>query len=118
PDARPLAVDEAYYEYAGETAVPLLEEGVVVIRTFSKAFGLAGARIGYLLAERETAAQLRARQSPAPVSTLSVALALAALRTPPDVADVVEERDRLTAELRTLGFEPLPSRANFVFVHT
>ena len=118
PAARPLVVDEAYFEYAGETAVPLLDDGVIVIRTFSKAFGLAGARIGYLLAQRDAAADLRARQAPAPVSTLSVALALAALRTPPDVADVVEERDRLTAELRTLGFEPLPSRANFVFVPT
>ncbi|HEY3543895.1 MAG TPA: aminotransferase class I/II-fold pyridoxal phosphate-dependent enzyme, partial [Gaiellaceae bacterium] len=119
PDARPLAVDEAYIEYApGETAVPLLEDGVAVIRTFSKAFALAGARIGYLLADRDTAAELRARQSPAPVSTLSVALALAALRNPPDVAPVIEERERLTTELRALGLEPLPSRANFVFVPT
>ena len=118
PAARPLVVDEAYFEYAGETAVPLLDDGVIVIRTFSKAFGLAGARIGYLLAARDTAAELRARQAPAPVSTLSVALALAALRTPPDVAPVIEERERLAGELRTLGFEPLPSRANFVFVPT
>ena len=118
PAARPLVVDEAYFEYAGETAVPLLDDGVIVIRTFSKAFGLAGARIGYLLAGRDTAAELRARQAPAPVSTLSVALALAALRTPPDVAPVIEERERLAGELRTLGFEPLPSRANFVFVPT
>src|SRR3954447_19805433 len=105
PAARPLAVDEAYFEYAGETAVPLLDDGVVVIRTFSKAFGLAGARIGYLLAERETAPELRARQAPAPVSTLSVALALAALQSPPDVAPVVDERERLSAELRRLGLE-------------
>jgi histidinol-phosphate/aromatic aminotransferase/cobyric acid decarboxylase-like protein/imidazoleglycerol phosphate dehydratase HisB len=118
PAARPLVVDEAYVEYAGETAVPLIDEGVVVIRTFSKAFGLAGARIGYLLAERDTAAELRARQAPAPVSTLSVALALAALRTPPDVTGVLEERERLASELRSLGYEPLPSRANFVFVPT
>jgi histidinol-phosphate/aromatic aminotransferase/cobyric acid decarboxylase-like protein/imidazoleglycerol phosphate dehydratase HisB len=117
PAARPLVVDEAYFEYSGgETAVGLLDEGVVVVRTFSKAFALAGARIGYLLAEPELAAELRARQSPAQVSTLSVALALAALRNPPDVAPVLEERERLTTELRTLGFEPLPSRANFVFV--
>ena len=118
PAARPLVVDEAYFEYAGETAVPLLDDGVIVIRTFSKAFGLAGARIGYLLAGRDTAAELRARQAPAPVSTLSVALALAALRTPPDVAPVIEERERLAGELSTLGFEPLPSRANFFFVPT
>jgi histidinol-phosphate/aromatic aminotransferase/cobyric acid decarboxylase-like protein/imidazoleglycerol phosphate dehydratase HisB len=118
PVARPLVVDEAYFEYAAETAVPLLDDGVIVIRTFSKAFGLAGARIGYLLAERDTAAGLRARRAPAPVSTLSVALALAALRSPPDVTAVVEERERLAAALRALGFEPLPSHANFVFVPT
>lgn len=117
PAARPLAVDEAYFEYAGETAAGLIhDDEVVVIRTFSKAFALAGARVGYLLAGRELAAELRARQSPAPVSTLSAALALAALRNPPDVSWVVEERERLAAELRALGFEPLPSRANFVFL--
>jgi histidinol-phosphate aminotransferase/imidazoleglycerol-phosphate dehydratase/histidinol-phosphatase len=116
PDARPLVVDEAYFEYAGESAVELIDDGVVVIRTFSKAFALAGARIGYLLASVDTAAELRTRQAPAPVSTLSVALALAALRTPPDVAPVVDERERLTARLRELGYAPRDSRTNFVFV--
>ena len=116
PAARPLVVDEAYYEYAGESAVVLLDEDVVVLRTFSKAFGLAGARVGYALARAELAAELRARQAPAPVSTLSAALALAALRTPPDVGPTIEERERLARELRTLGYAPLPSRANFVFV--
>jgi histidinol-phosphate aminotransferase/imidazoleglycerol-phosphate dehydratase/histidinol-phosphatase len=117
PDARPLAVDEAYFEYAGgETAAGLVGDGVVVIRTFSKAFALAGARIGYLLADADTAGELQQRQAPAQVSTLSVALALAALRTPPDVTAVVEERERLTQELRALGFEPRPSYANFVYV--
>jgi histidinol-phosphate/aromatic aminotransferase/cobyric acid decarboxylase-like protein/imidazoleglycerol phosphate dehydratase HisB len=116
PDARPLVVDEAYFEYAGESAVDLLDEGVIVIRTFSKAFALAGARIGYLLAAPDTAAELAARQAPAPVSTLSVALALAALRSPPDVAPVLEERERLAAELRALGHAPLESHANFLFL--
>ena len=50
PDARPLVVDEAYFEYSGETALPLLDDGVVVLRTFSKLFALAGARVGYALA--------------------------------------------------------------------
>lgn len=116
PEQRPLVVDEAYGEYAGETAVPLLDDRVIVLRTFSKAFGLAGARIGYLLAAAGIASELRARQAPAPVSTLSVALALAALRNPPDVAPVVAERERLATELRSLGYAPLPSHANFVFV--
>ena len=117
PVSRPLAVDEAYFEYAGVSAAGLVhDEQVVVIRTFSKAFALAGARIGYLLAGRELATELRARQSPEPVSKLSAALAVAALRSPPDVGWVVEERERLATELRTLGLEPLPSHANFVFV--
>jgi histidinol-phosphate/aromatic aminotransferase/cobyric acid decarboxylase-like protein/imidazoleglycerol phosphate dehydratase HisB len=117
PAARPLAVDEAYFEYAGTTAAGLIhDEDVVVIRTFSKAFALAGARVGYALAGRALAAELRERQSPAPISTLSAALAVAALRRPPDVSWVVEERERLATELRALGLDPLPSYANFVFV--
>ena len=119
PEARPLAVDEAYFEYSGgESAVPLIEDGVVVIRTFSKAFALAGARIGYLLAAKDTAAALYEHQAPAQVSTLSVALALAALRTPPDVTPVIEERERLATELRALGYDVKPSYANFVYFAT
>jgi imidazoleglycerol-phosphate dehydratase / histidinol-phosphatase len=116
PAARPLIVDEAYYEYAGETAAALIDEGIVVIRTFSKAFGLAGGRVGYALADAGTAAELNRRQSPAPISTLSAALALAALADPPDVSAQVEERERLARGLRALGLEPLPSRTNFLFV--
>ncbi len=73
PEARPLVVDEAYYEYAGVTALPLIDDGdVVVLRTFSKSFALAGARVGYALAAPDLAAELNARQAPAPVSSLSV----------------------------------------------
>jgi imidazoleglycerol-phosphate dehydratase len=117
PAARPLVVDEAYFEYAEDPgAVGLIDDDVVVIRTFSKIFALASARIGYALASRELAAELNARQAPEPVSTLSVALALAALESPPDPAPVIEERERLAAELRALGYEPLPSRTNFLYV--
>jgi histidinol-phosphate aminotransferase len=117
PAARPLFVDEAYFEYAGETAVPLLDEGVIVARTFSKAFGLASARVGYAIATADVAAELNARQEPAPVSTLSAALALAALEAgPPDVSATIAERERLADGLRSLGLEPLPSWTNFLFV--
>ncbi len=116
PAARPLVVDEAYFEYAGETAVELIEDGVIVIRTFSKAFGLAGARAGYALADSETAAELNRRQAPLPMSTPAAALALAALASPPDVGPVLEERERFAEALRTLGLSPWPSRANFLFV--
>ena len=117
PEARPLVVDEAYYEYCGETALPSIEEGdVIVLRTFSKAFALAGARVGYALSSRELAQELYARQAPAPVTSLSASLAVAALASPPDVRPVVEERERLASSLRAIGLEPLPSNANFLFV--
>src|SRR5262245_35719347 len=116
PSARPLVVDEAYFEYSGATAVDLIEDDVIVIRTFSKAFGLAGARVGYALAGREVAAELNQRQHPAPLSTLSAALALAGLEAPPDVTPILEERERMAERLRELGFEPLPSAANFLYV--
>ncbi len=116
PDARPLICDEAYYEYCGETSVPLIGDGVIVLRTLSKAFALAGARVGYALADRETAAELNARQAPAPISTVSAALAVAALVSPPDVRPALEERERLAAALRAIGLPPLPSSTNFLFV--
>jgi histidinol-phosphate aminotransferase len=116
PDARPLVVDEAYHEYSGTTAVDLIEEGVIVIRTFSKVFGLAGARVGYALAGLDVAAELNHRQHPAPLSTLSAALALAALAAPPDVRPILDERARMEARLREVGFDPLPSHANFLYV--
>jgi len=118
PDARPLVVDEAYFEYAGgETAVPLLADDVIVVRTFSKAFGLASARVGYGLAAVDVAAGLNARQEPAPISTLSAALALAGLEAgPPDVSATIAERERLADGLRSLGLEPLPSWTNFLLV--
>jgi histidinol-phosphate aminotransferase len=114
PAARPLVVDEAYFEYCGETAAFL--DGVVVIRTLSKAFALAGARVGYALADPETAGELNARQAPAPISTLSAAVALAALEERPDLGPLLEERERLAARLRELGLEPLPSATNFLYV--
>ena len=117
PAARPLAVDEAYWEFSDdEGAVGLIDDGVIVLRTFSKAFALAGARVGYAIASTETAAELTARQAPAPVSSLSAALAIAALASPPDLAPIIEERDRLAAELRLLGHAPLPSYGNFLFL--
>ena len=117
PDARPLMVDEAYFEYSSVTAVELIDnDDVIVVRTFSKAFGLAGARVGYALAGKEMAAELNRRQGPAPVSTLSVALVLAGLESPPDVRPILEERERFASELRAIGLEPLPSAGNFLAV--
>jgi histidinol-phosphate aminotransferase len=118
PAARPLVVDEAYFEYGGQTALHLLgSNDVIVVRTFSKAFGLASARVGYALADVEIAAELNERQQPAPVSTISAAFALAGLEAgPPDVSETIAERERLAEGLRAIGLEPLPSYTNFLLV--
>ena len=117
PAARPLAVDEAYVEFCDDDgAAGLIDDGVIVIRTFSKAFGLAGARVGYALAAVDVAAELNARQAPWADATPSAALALAALGSPPDLGPLIEERERLADELRALGYAPLPSQTNFLYV--
>src|SRR5207253_11175149 len=116
PAARPLVVDEAYFEYAGESAVGSIDDGVIVLRTFSKAFRLAGARVGYALADIDTATELNRRQAPQAVSSTSAALALAGLADPPDVTAEVDERERVARALCALGLEPLPSWTNFLFL--
>ncbi len=116
PDARPLVVDEAYFEYSGVTALDLLGDEVVVLRTFSKLFGLASARIGYAVARRDVADELNARQAPAPVSSLAADLAIAALASRPDPRPEIEERERLASALRALGLEPLESHTNFLYI--
>jgi histidinol-phosphate/aromatic aminotransferase/cobyric acid decarboxylase-like protein/imidazoleglycerol phosphate dehydratase HisB len=118
PDKGRLVVDEAYAEYAGVTAVDKINDGVIVLRTFSKAFGLAGARVGYAVASRENAEILLARQAPLTISGPSAALALAALANPPDVKPQIEERERFAAALARIGLEPLKSHTNFLFIPT
>jgi histidinol-phosphate aminotransferase len=59
---------------------------------------------------------LNQRQHPAPLSTLSAALAIAALQSPPTVGPILEERERFAERLRGLGYEPLPSHANFLYL--
>lgn len=116
PAQRPIVVDEAYAEYSGTSADSLVSEDFIVLRTFSKAFGLAAARVGYALAGKELAGELNRWQAPHPISTISAQLALAALQSPPDVGAQVAERDRLHAELQRLGLRPIQSFTNFVFV--
>ena len=113
PDVRPLVVDEAYYEYSGDTAAG---GEAIVLRTFSKLFALAGARVGYAIAPRDVADELNARQSPAPVSSLAAELAIAALASRPDPQPEIEERERLASALRAIGLTPLESHTNFLYV--
>ena len=111
-----LVIDEAYAQYAGVDEIARIGDGVIVLRTFSKAFGLAGARVGYALASPEMTQAIQSRQAPLSVSALSAALALAALSTPLDVSGQIRERERVARELKTLGLAPLPSFTNFLFI--
>ena len=120
-----VVVDEAYYEFHGETAAHLVEshENLVVIRSFSKAFGLAGLRIGYAIASPSVARVLRAMLPPFPASRPAIAAAAAALKNPGYVREYVEyvsrERGRLLERLSGLpGVKPYNSRASFVLVET
>ncbi|HEY6961525.1 MAG TPA: aminotransferase class I/II-fold pyridoxal phosphate-dependent enzyme [Gaiellaceae bacterium] len=113
PEVANLVVDEAYHEYSGATAAGT---DAVVLRTFSKLFALAGARIGYAIAPRDVADELNARQAPAPVSSLAADLAIAALAAKPDPRPEIEERERLASALRALGLAPLDSHTNFLYV--
>jgi histidinol-phosphate aminotransferase len=115
-----VIVDEAYVEFGGETALPLVaaHDNVVVVRTFSKAFALAGARIGYCLASPEVVQDLRRVRLPYHLSALTQSAGLVALRHRDDalaILDAVrEQRDRILAALPALGVETHPSDANFV----
>jgi histidinol-phosphate/aromatic aminotransferase/cobyric acid decarboxylase-like protein/imidazoleglycerol phosphate dehydratase HisB len=111
-----VVIDEAYAQYAGVDETARIAEGAIILRTFSKAYGLAGARVGYALADERRTRILTSRQAPLSVSALSAALALAALDTPVDVSTQIEERERLARELDTLGLTPRPSATNFLFI--
>lgn len=123
-DARGLVmVDEAYAEFAGTNWAGLApaSDGMLVYRTFSKAFGLAGARVGFVVGARQLIAELEKARGPYTVSALGERLALAALERDVTwirarVAETVERREEFATQLREDGFAPLPSAANFVLV--
>ena len=113
-----VAVDEAYFEYAGRTVAPFVRShpNLIAIRSLSKAFGFAALRAGYAIAAKEVAAELARRRAPAPVSTVAARIAAAALRDPVlDVESEVAERERMRDALLAAGFECPPSHANFIY---
>jgi histidinol-phosphate aminotransferase len=118
-----VMVDEAYAEYAGTNLAGQApaRDGMLVLRTFSKAFGLAGLRIGYAVGARPLIAELEKARGPYAVTAVSEQAAQAALDC--DVAwvmaraaEVCEARDEFGALLRGAGYAPLPSVTNFVLV--
>lgn len=124
-----VVLDEAYREFVTDPQVPDGVElmrgrpNVAVLRTFSKAWGLAGLRVGYLLAEDPAVAEaVRKTHLPFSVGMVAQAAAVAALGSEDEVrarcAAVVTERERLTGALRDRGLEVSDSQANFVWLPT
>jgi histidinol-phosphate aminotransferase len=120
-----IVVDEAYHEFSGETAVPLLEKlpNLIVLRTFSKAMAMAGLRVGYLLASPELAREIHKAKLPYNLNFFSATAAEVACERydllKPRIELIVRERERLLNKLRLIpGIDPVPSSANFMIAKT
>ena len=122
-----VLVDEAYFEFHGETLIdqafidqPRQIENLFVARTFSKAYGFAGLRIGILAGEAKQMAMVRRMASPYNVNAAALAVLPEALQDQEYVsryvAQVLSNRDKLQQELGNLGLHYWPSHANFVLV--
>ena len=114
-----VVVDEAYYEFSRSTLAHLTEayENLVIVRTLSKAFSLAGLRVGYAIAHPSTASLLRSLMPPF-LPAPSLAAAAAALEEPGYAREVAEtltrEREWLRQRLEMMGLRPYRSWTNFV----
>lgn len=125
PSDIPVVIDEAYQEFAPEgfQSVNLYREGhenVVMLRTFSKAYGLAGLRVGYAIGSPTILNAVQAIRSPFAVTAVAQAAAIAALAAQDElkerVAHVQSELQRVRAELGELGLEAAASSANFFWM--
>lgn len=124
-DAAPgiVLVDEAYAEFANGSFADLVRSrpNVIVTRTLSKAFGLAGLRVGYAMGRPELVSEVEKARGPYKHSGVSERAAIAALTdglawVKARAEDAKENRKRLVEELKAQGLQPLPSEANFVMV--
>jgi histidinol-phosphate aminotransferase len=118
-----VIIDEAYAEFAGDgfIADAPRHEHVLVVRTFSKAFGLAGLRIGYAAGNAALVAEVEKSRGPYKVNALAEGAAAAALTYDGEwvrrhIAEAIANRARLVTELQALGVIALPSQANFVLI--
>jgi len=120
-----VLIDEAYCDYVSDpsfqTAIPiaLTTPGVMVARTFSKAYGMAGVRIGYVIADAATAKKMAAYKMPYNVNTFGVAAAVASLKDPQHIKDEAARnkavRDFTVKALADLGYTSTDSQTNFIF---
>jgi histidinol-phosphate aminotransferase len=118
-----VVCDEAYQDFGGPSAIPLLRRSsrLVVLRTFSKAFGMAGLRFGLALAHPDVTRELAKGKLPYNVNVVTLAAAATALRHAPSLdartREIVATRDRFIQGLREIsGLKVFPSSANFVLI--
>lgn len=118
-----VIIDEAYADYAGDSLIArgVRSDRVFVTRTFSKAFALAGLRVGYGVGAPSLATEVEKSRGPYKVNALAERAAIAMVTdglgwVRARVAEDIAVRDRLADALRALGLDPIPSRANFVLV--
>jgi histidinol-phosphate aminotransferase len=121
-----VVVDEAYFEYVTDPeyadSMKHLREGrnIIILRTFSKIYGLAGLRIGYAVTKPEIAAEMNKIRNPFNTSAIAQTAAIAALDDDEHVANSkrvnTEEREYLYRELDALGIRYVPTEANFIFM--
>ncbi|MFN2582357.1 MAG: histidinol-phosphate transaminase [Candidatus Dormibacteria bacterium] len=116
-----VVIDEAYADFAPESCIPLLDrhDNWIVLRSFSKGYALAGLRVGYAVANAALIDDLLAVKDSYPVDRCAIAGARAALEDREHHARIVEtvrvQRERLCSALRDMGWDVMPSEANFVF---
>ncbi len=119
-EAELVVIDEAYAEYSNDDNLSLLEEydNLIIVRTFSKAWGLAGIRVGYALMPAEKGIEYLENMLPYNVNSMSLAVALTALDKKSQVQEsinkTIKERERLSEKLEDMGFNPFPSDTNFL----
>jgi len=117
-----VMIDEAYYEFSGITALPLIEShpNLFVSRTFSKVYGMAAMRLGCLFSHPANIAFLHKAQSPYSVNSLAILAARAAIQDHAYIENYVTEvltaRELLCVGLEKLGIPYIPSSANFVLM--
>jgi len=126
PPETMVLVDEAYFHFADspdyESVIPLVKDypNLLVARTFSKVYGMAGLRCGYCVAQKQTIDRMRARQMWDSVNIMALTAANASLDDPDHVTNRqrlnMEEKTFTVGELKKLGYPTIPSQANFIMI--
>jgi histidinol-phosphate aminotransferase len=124
PSETMILVDEAYFHYADspdyESVIPMIKDhpNVIVARTFSKIYGMAGLRCGYCVAQKEAVGRMRPHQMWDSVNIMALAAAIANLNDPNQVANgrrlTSEAKTFVISELDRMGYKLIPSQANFI----